>query len=66
MDGKMNKYAVIMAGGKGERFWPLSTEEKPKQFMNLFGPKTMIEMAVKYVSGIISMENILIVTNKIS
>lgn len=35
--------ALIMAGGKGERFWPLSTDEKPKQFLNLLGEKTMIQ-----------------------
>lgn len=31
--------ALIMAGGKGTRFWPLSTEEKPKQFLNLIGKR---------------------------
>ena len=36
--------ALIMAGGKGTRFWPLSTEEKPKQFLNLIGENTMIDM----------------------
>ena len=38
--------ALIMAGGKGTRFWPLSTEENPKQFLNLVGNESMIQMTV--------------------
>ena len=56
--------AVIMAGGKGTRFWPLSTEEKPKQFLNLFGEKTMIQMTVDRILPIIPMERIFISTSK--
>ena len=36
--------ALIMAGGKGTRFWPLSTEENPKQFLNLVGNESMIQI----------------------
>lgn len=53
---------LIMAGGKGSRFWPLSTEEKPKQFLNLIGNKTMIQMTVKRIEPIIPMERIFICT----
>lgn len=56
--------ALIMAGGKGERFWPLSTDEKPKQFLNLFGEKTMIQMTVERLKDIIPNENIFIVTGE--
>ena len=35
--------ALIMAGGKGTRFWPISTENKPKQFLNLIDDKTMLQ-----------------------
>lgn len=54
--------ALIMAGGKGERFWPLSTDEKPKQFLNLLGEKTMIQMTVNRLNKFIPMERIFIVT----
>ncbi|MDD3886663.1 MAG: sugar phosphate nucleotidyltransferase, partial [Victivallaceae bacterium] len=36
----MKRCAVIMAGGRGERFWPLSRENRPKQFIDLFGDGT--------------------------
>jgi mannose-1-phosphate guanylyltransferase len=56
--------ALIMAGGKGTRFWPLSTEEKPKQFLNLLGEETMIQMTVKRLLPLIPIERIFIVTGK--
>ena len=56
--------AVIMAGGKGTRFWPLSTEEKPKQFLNLIGEKTMIQMTVERILPIIPIERIFISTGR--
>lgn len=56
--------ALIMAGGKGERFWPLSTDEKPKQFLNLLDEDTMIQMTVKRLVKIIPFERIFIVTGK--
>lgn len=56
--------ALIMAGGKGERFWPLSTDEKPKQFLNLLGEDTMIQMTVKRLLPLIPMERIFVVTGK--
>lgn len=54
--------ALIMAGGKGERFWPLSTDEKPKQFLKLLGDDTMIQMTVKRMQRILPIERIFIVT----
>ncbi|MDK2886616.1 MAG: mannose-phosphate guanylyltransferase [Thermosipho sp. (in: thermotogales)] len=56
--------ALIMAGGKGERFWPYSTDEKPKQFLNLFGEDTMIQLTVKRLNGLIPIENIFVVTGE--
>lgn len=56
--------ALIMAGGKGTRFWPLSTEEKPKQFLRLVGEETMLQMSVKRLEKLIPMERIFIVTGK--
>lgn len=54
--------ALIMAGGKGTRFWPLSTEEKPKQFLKLIGKDTMIQMTVNRIKPMIPMERIFICT----
>lgn len=56
--------ALIMAGGKGERFWPLSTDEKPKQFLKLLGEETMIQMTVKRLQPLIPMEKIFVVTGR--
>ena len=56
--------ALIMAGGKGTRFWPLSTEEKPKQFLNLIGEDTMIQMTVNRIKPIIPIERIFVCTGE--
>lgn len=56
--------ALIMAGGKGTRFWPLSTEEKPKQFLKLIGDKTMIQMTIDRVKPIIPIERIFVCTGE--
>lgn len=54
-------YCVIMAGGKGERFWPLSTKNIPKPFINLLGSKTMIQMTVERLLKIVPEERIVVV-----
>lgn len=56
--------ALIMAGGKGTRFWPLSTEEKPKQFLNLIDDETMIQMTVNRIKPIIPMDKIFVCTGE--
>lgn len=58
----MTTYAIIMAGGNGERFWPLSTPERPKQFLDLFGGKALIRHAVDRLEGLIPSERIFVVT----
>ncbi|MDE6780004.1 MAG: NTP transferase domain-containing protein [Ruminococcus sp.] len=56
--------AVIMAGGKGERFWPKSRESHPKQFLSLTDDgKTMIQKTVSRISPLVQTEDIFIVTN---
>lgn len=60
----MEKYAVIMAGGGGTRFWPLSRQNMPKQLLNLSGNDVMINETIKRISSVIKLENILIVTNR--
>ncbi len=58
----MNAYAIIMAGGNGERFWPLSTPEKPKQFLSLFGGTPLITQAVTRLEGLIPPERVFVIT----
>src|SRR5699024_8403332 len=63
----MNKdyYAVIMAGGVGSRFWPLSKKALPKQFLDLLGTgQTLIQKTYDRLSEIIPSHNIFILTNE--
>jgi mannose-1-phosphate guanylyltransferase len=53
-------YAVVMAGGRGERFWPLSTEERPKPFVPLIGPATLLQETVARLRSLVPVERILI------
>jgi mannose-1-phosphate guanylyltransferase len=55
-------YAVILAGGSGERFWPLSTKARPKQFISLFGGRPLLSLAVERLEGLIPPERIFIIT----
>jgi len=57
-------YALVLAGGSGERFWPLSRKASPKQFLRLFSDRSLIEDTVRRLDGLISSENILILTNQ--
>lgn len=61
----MKKTAVIMAGGKGERFWPQSRTRMPKQFLSLTSDgKTMIQLTVERLLRVVDMEDIFVVTNQ--
>ncbi|MBE9546751.1 MAG: mannose-1-phosphate guanylyltransferase [Proteobacteria bacterium] len=55
-------YAVIMAGGRGTRFWPKSREKMPKHLLDIFGKKTIIQETVERIEPLIPAKNILIVT----
>lgn len=59
----MNIYGVIMAGGGGTRFWPLSRKSRPKQLLNLSGKDLMINETIDRVSSVIPKKDIFIVTN---
>ncbi|MEG0910719.1 MAG: mannose-1-phosphate guanylyltransferase [Ruthenibacterium sp.] len=62
----MKRTAVIMAGGKGERFWPKSRTNMPKQFLSLTGDgKTMLQLTVERLLRVVDMDDIFVVTNKI-
>ena len=56
-------HAVIMAGGLGTRFWPLSRAALPKQLLTLVGDESMIQATVSRLSGVVAPEHVLIVTN---
>ena len=59
-----NNHIVIMAGGVGSRFWPLSTPEYPKQFIDILGcGRTLIQLTVDRFQGICPMRNFWVVTN---
>lgn len=61
----MKKTALIMAGGRGERFWPKSRKNLPKQFLSLTGDgKTMIQLTVERILPLVNMEDIYIATNR--
>jgi mannose-1-phosphate guanylyltransferase len=56
-------YALILAGGSGERFWPVSRRSRPKQLLRLVSDKTLLEQTVERLSGLVPPERILILTN---
>ncbi len=58
------RYALILAGGSGTRFWPLSRHSRPKQLLQLFDEQTLIEKTINRLEGLIPVENILILTNE--
>jgi mannose-1-phosphate guanylyltransferase len=57
-------YIVIRAGGRGARLWPYSTSKRPKQFCDLIGDETMIEMTLDRIEGLVPKHHIYISTNK--
>lgn len=61
----MKKTALIMAGGRGERFWPKSRKNLPKQFLSLTGDgRTMIQLTVERILPLVDMQDIYIATNR--
>jgi mannose-1-phosphate guanylyltransferase len=58
-------FACIMAGGSGERFWPMSRQRTPKQLIKLFGDTTLLEDTVRRLEGVVRRENIFVLTNRV-
>lgn len=58
----MAYWAAVLAGGSGTRFWPLSTPQRPKQFLPLAGPEPLLVQSVARLAGLIPPERILIIT----
>lgn len=60
----MKIVVTIMAGGAGTRFWPLSTEERPKQFLSLVGERSLLQMSFDRVRGLVPPEQVIVLTNE--
>ncbi len=58
----MRKIAVLMGGGKGTRFWPMSVEGRPKQFLSIVSEKSMIQQTAERIKPVVGEENIWVVT----
>ena len=58
-----HRYALIMAGGRGTRFWPRSRKRSAKQVLRFFGERTMIQQAVDRLKGVVPAENVWVITN---
>ena len=61
----MELFVVIMAGGVGARFWPRSKQKTPKQLLRIFGENTMIQDTVKRLDGLVSNDNVYVITNEV-
>jgi mannose-1-phosphate guanylyltransferase len=62
---KKNNFAVIMAGGVGSRFWPMSRENRPKQFLDVLGTgRTLIQMTIDRLKRVVPEDQIYVVTNQ--
>lgn len=59
-----DRFVVILAGGSGTRFWPLSRNERPKQLLDLFGEGTLLAATLRRLEGLVPRENILVLTNE--
>lgn len=58
-------YCVIMCGGVGSRFWPISRNDRPKQFLDFLGSgKSLLQLTVERISHVVAPENIILVTNR--
>src|SRR5437016_11814753 len=60
-----NHFVIIMAGGKGERFWPVSREKTPKQLISLLGGRSFLQQTVDRVTPLVPLKNIIIITNEV-
>lgn len=58
-----DRFVIIMAGGRGERFWPVSREKTPKQLIRLLGEHSFLQQAVQRVLPLVPIENVLVITN---
>jgi mannose-1-phosphate guanylyltransferase len=57
-------YVCIMAGGSGERFWPMSRQHTPKHLLKLFSARTLVEETVRRLEGVVPLGNVFVLTNE--
>lgn len=62
-EGNEKKYALILAGGKGSRLWPISTTNKPKQYLNLYSDNIMINETIKRIENLFEYDDIFVITS---
>ncbi|NDB77280.1 MAG: mannose-1-phosphate guanyltransferase [Verrucomicrobia bacterium] len=60
-----DRFVIIMAGGRGERFWPVSRERTPKQLIKLLGDRSFLQQAVDRVTPLVPLENVIVITNEV-
>lgn len=60
----MALYALVLAGGSGERFWPLSRRTRPKQLLSIFSGETLLEGTLRRLQGVVPFERIFLLTNE--
>src|SRR6266851_2024038 len=64
-ESNKDRFVIIMAGGKGERFWPVSREKSPKQLITLLGNRSFLQQTVDRVLPLVPLKNILVITNEL-
>ena len=65
MSNPSNFFACIMAGGSGERFWPMSRAQTPKHLLKLLSDRTLVEETVRRIGKVVPPENIFVLTNSV-
>lgn len=63
MQENQHAYVCIMAGGSGERFWPMSRKATPKHLLKLFSDRTLVEETVRRAGGVVPLRNVFVLTN---
>src|SRR6266498_3982679 len=58
-----DRFVIIMAGGRGERFWPVSRQATPKQLLALLGKRSFLQQAVERVQPLVPLNNLIVITN---
>src|SRR5205809_484665 len=62
---RKDRFVIIMAGGRGERFWPISREKSPKQLLKLLGNRSFLQQAYDHVLPLVPTANIFVITNAV-
>jgi mannose-1-phosphate guanylyltransferase len=60
-----DRFVIIMAGGRGERFWPVSRQKTPKQLVKILGNRSFLQQAYDHVVGLVPDKNIFVITNDV-